>query len=74
MKTMTATDFKQKCLREFEQLPREGIIITKRGVEIARVLPIDEGSSFRDLEGSMAGKIEVVGDIFSTGEVWDAES
>jgi antitoxin (DNA-binding transcriptional repressor) of toxin-antitoxin stability system len=43
----------------------EGIIVTKRGKPIARVMPIRVKS--RGLIGSMKGKIKIKGDILTTG-------
>ena len=67
-----ATEFKTKCLKLLETLSPEGIVITKRGRPIARVLPIRE-SSLEEFYGGMKGKIIVKGDIFSTGLKWNAE-
>jgi len=50
----------------------EGIIITKHGKPIAKLVPIETDSA--SLIGSLAGKIRVHGDLLSTGLRWDAES
>ncbi len=39
-KTITATEFKAKCLRLLDDLEPAGLIITKRGRPVARVLPV----------------------------------
>ena len=72
MKTIGASQFKEKCLAILEELTPEGLVITKHGRPVATVLPIP--SSPRDLIGSMKGKIKINGDISSTGQRWDAES
>lgn len=72
MKTIGATEFKQKCLAVLDRVDPEGIVITKHGKPVARLVPVESGSS--DLIGSLAGKIEIRGDILSTGVRWDAES
>jgi antitoxin (DNA-binding transcriptional repressor) of toxin-antitoxin stability system len=72
-KVMTATEFKAKCLNLLERLEPGGIVLTKRGRAVARVLPMNSGANER-LIGSMKGKIKIKGDIFSTGLSWDAES
>jgi len=36
------------------------------------VLPVRDNDG--DLIGSLAGKLHIKGDIFTTGEKWDAES
>jgi prevent-host-death family protein len=39
-KVITATEFKSKCLNILERLEPGGIVVTKRGRAVARVLPI----------------------------------
>lgn len=72
-KSMPAAEFKAKCLRILDELSPEGLLITKRGRAVARVMPAVEADN-KSLIGSMKGKIQIKGDIFSTGVVWDAES
>jgi antitoxin (DNA-binding transcriptional repressor) of toxin-antitoxin stability system len=72
MKQMNASLFKEKCLSILDNLDPEGIVVTKRGKPVARVLPAECGCA--DLIGSMKGKLKVKGDIFSTGLKWNAES
>ena len=48
------------------------VLVTKRGRPIAKVVPIRNDHSH--LIGALAGKFEILGDILSTGEKWDAES
>lgn len=71
-RTISATEFKAKCLQIFDHLDAEGIVIEKRGRPIAKVLPIRNQNS--EWIGSMKGEIEIRGDIMSTGIGWDAES
>ena len=70
--TISATEFKAKCLQIFDHLGADGIIVEKRGKPIAKVTPIKSVDS--EWIGSMKGEIEILGDIMSTGELWDAES
>ncbi len=70
MRQMNATMFKEKCLAVLDGLEPEGLLITKRGKPVARLIP--EVGACAELIGSMKGKIRIVGDIFSTGEQWDA--
>ena len=72
VKTISATEFKAKCLQIFDHLGADGIIVEKRGKAIAKVMPIKSNNS--EWIGSMKGEIEIFGDIMSTGEGWDAES
>ena len=73
IKTISASEFKAKCLQIFDELGAEGIVIEKRGKPIAKVIPF-ETTDNSSLIGSMKGSITVSGDIFSTGVKWNAES
>ena len=70
MKKVAAARFKEQCLSILDHLEPEGIVITKHGRPVARVLPFERASA--DLIGSLRGRIRVRGDILSTGERWDA--
>ncbi len=72
-KTISASEFKAKCLKLLENMDPEGILITKRGRPIARVFPATSHDN-EGLIGSMRGKITVQGSLLSTGVKWDAES
>ena len=69
-RTIAASKFKEQCLALLEQLPDEGIVITKHGRKLARLVPYVESDG--DLIGCLEGKLEICGDILSTGERWDA--
>ena len=72
-KTLSATEFKAKCRHLLEHLEPAGLVVTKRGQPIARVTPMASADNSH-LFGNMKGKIKILGDIFSTGEKWDANS
>ena len=72
MVEMNASKFKEQCLSLLDNLGPEGIVITKHGKPVARLIP--EGSGCASLIGSMKGKIRVKGDIESTGAEWGAQS
>jgi prevent-host-death family protein len=74
MRKISAAKFKEQCLSLLDKLNPEGLIITKHGKPVAMVIPYPRPSG--DLIGSLRGKIEVRGDILSTGLHWssDAES
>ncbi|PYV37069.1 MAG: type II toxin-antitoxin system prevent-host-death family antitoxin [Acidobacteria bacterium] len=72
-KTISASEFKAKCLKILEELDPPGIIITKRGRPVARVTPIPAEDNLK-LIGSMKGKIKIKGNLFSTGIKWNAQS
>jgi prevent-host-death family protein len=72
MKTIGATDFKQRCLAILDRVGPEGIIITKHGKPVAKLVPIEAGSA--ELIGSLSHKIRVRDSLLTTGMRWDAES
>ena len=66
-----AARFKEQCLALLDRLGPDGLVVTKRGKPVARVLPFDQDSA--SLIGSLRDKLEIGGDIMSTGIRWDAE-
>ncbi len=40
MKDLSVTEFRRQCLSLLDELPDDGIIITKHGQPLARVLPV----------------------------------
>jgi len=73
VKTISASEFKAKCLQIFDELGAEGIVIEKRGKPVAKVIPFGSADN-SGLIDSMKGKIKISGDILSTGAKWNAES
>ncbi len=65
-----AAQFKEQCLALIDQLDPEGIVITKHGRPVARLLPYDQDPA--RLIGALRGQIEVHGDLLSTGTYWNA--
>ncbi len=68
-----AGEFKAKCLQIMDEVNRTHvpIIITKRGIPIAKLIPV-EPESF-SLFGALKGSIAVQGDIIAPiDEEWDA--
>ena len=72
MKEIGAAKFKEQCLALLDQLDADGLIVTKRGKPVARVVPYD--SQDAELIGSLRHKIEVRGDLLTTGLHWDANA
>ena len=72
MKSIGAAKFKAQCLALLEKLDPNGLIITKHGKPVARVIPYPQRPA--DLIGSLRNKIEIEGDILSTGIAWDADA
>ena len=76
MKRVPIAEFKAHCSHYIEDLDEEGILITKHGKPVARVVA-DEPSPLRDVwefYESLKGKCQITGDVFSTGREWDAQS
>lgn len=71
MKTIGVTKFKEQCLALLDELEPEGLVITRHGKPVARVLPYPQRPQERI--GALREKIVVRGEILSTGESWDAD-
>ena len=72
MRTIGATKFREQCLALLDDLDQDGLVITKRGKPVARLLPF--GRQHADLIGSLRHKVEIRGDILSTRTEWDADA
>jgi prevent-host-death family protein len=72
METIEAAKFKEQCLALLDRLDDDGLVVTKYGKPVARVVPYDR--QWADMIGSLRHKIEVRGDIFSTGVRWNADA
>jgi prevent-host-death family protein len=70
MKKLAAAKFKEQCLSILDHLEPDGLVITKHGKPVARILPAERASA--DLIGAFRGRIRVKGDIQSTGVTWEA--
>jgi prevent-host-death family protein len=71
-RTIGAAEFKAQCLALLDSVEPEGIVITKHGKPVARLLPIVSESA--ELMGILAGQLKINGKILSTNVAWDAES
>ena len=72
MKTVPAAQFKAQCLSLLDRVGPEGIVITKYGKPVAKLVPITTEPA--TLIGSLKGKLTIKGNILSTGARWDAKS
>ena len=72
MKTIKISDFKQRCLSLLQRLDPDGLLITKHGKPLARVVPFERECG--SLIGALKGKVKVKGDIMTTGVKWNAQS
>jgi prevent-host-death family protein len=73
-KTIAASKFKEQCLQLLDTVDQDGIIITKHGKPVARLLPISTTETDEDLIGILSGQVQIKGDILNTGLKWNAES
>ncbi len=64
IRTISAEEFKEQCLALLDRLDDEGLVVTRHGKPVARVVPYDQ--QWADMIGSLRHKIEVWGDILST--------
>jgi len=67
MEEVAISDFKAKCLALLErvQKTKKPIRITRRGKPIAEVVPPSPAAGSRNWMGSMAGRMQILGDIVS---------
>jgi len=75
MTKMPAGEFKTHCLQVMEQVrtKRESVLITKRGVPVAKLVPVDEIAA--DIFGCLKDQFEITGDIVGpvlSTDTWDA--
>jgi len=66
---ISATEFRTKCFKILDDLGPNGIVITKRGQAVAKLIPFLAVDNSK-LIGSMKGQVVVKGNIFSTGRKW----
>ena len=72
MKRIGAAQFKARCLALLDEVGPEGLLITKHGKPVAKVLPAS--SEPGSLVGSLKTRISIKGDLLSTGVRWHARS
>ena len=72
MKMIEAGKFKEQCLALLDDLDAEGLIVTKHGKPVARVVPYTSHAA--DLIGSLRHKVKVNGDVFTTGLQWGSHA
>ena len=73
MRSIPVSDFRQQCLSLIDNIPSEGILITRRGEPVAKLLPVK--GSCAELIGSVPDLLfDNDDDLLSTGIRWDAES
>ncbi len=65
MKTIDAAVFKEQCLELLDNLDQEGLVVSRRGKPVARLIPFKHQHA--ELIGSLRHKVKIRGDILSTG-------
>ena len=78
MRTMTATEFKAKCLAVLDEVAETGEVVTvlKHGRPVAQVVPAvprEAGYPQEELAGSVEFLGDVVGPVLDP-EAWEVES
>lgn len=71
LQEINAARFKQQCLAILDSLPAEGIVKTKRGNPVARVIPMPRDCA--DLIGLFKGELRIRGNVSTTAIRWNAE-
>jgi prevent-host-death family protein len=73
MKSLSVSAFREQITGLLDRLPPEGVLVTKRGKPVARLVPVQK-KTHADWIGCMKGRLKIRGNIFSTGRKWDAQS
>ena len=71
MKQIAAAKFKQQCLAILDEVGEDGLLITKRGKPVAKLVRVERAPG--EWIGAFRGKVRIQGDILGTGLRWDAE-
>lgn len=73
-RVISATEFKAKCLALLDEVDGKGttVTVTKRGRPVATVTRVKK-KEWKSSEGSLAGRIRIVGDIANedTSDLWE---
>ena len=72
MRSIGAAKFKEQCLSVLDSVDADGIVITKHGKPVAKLVPIEAEAGA--MIGRLRGRIRIKGEIMSTGLSWDAQS
>jgi len=72
VRTMGAARFKEQCLALLDELDPQGLVITRHGRPVARLVPYPRTPEA--LIGALRDRLEVHGDLLSTGLHWDVDA
>ena len=69
MQTISASKFKEQCLAILDDIDPEGVVITKRGKPVGRLVPMDVLRSHASFIGCIPDLVmrDENDDLFSTG-------
>jgi len=70
--TIGAAKFKEQCLELLDNLDPEGLVITKHGRPVARLIPYPQPP--KAVIGSLCEQLLVHDEIMSTGVAWNAHA
>ena len=70
--TIGAAKFKERCLAILDDLGPQGLVITKHGRPVARLLPHPQPPAA--LLGALRHELKIHGDLLATGVPWDADA
>lgn len=72
MRTIAAAQFREECLAILDDVDPEGIVITKGGLPVARLIPVRESRGYPSrFIGALKGKGFILGDIESPVSDWE---
>lgn len=76
MRTIAAAQFREECLEILDDVDPEGIVITKGGLPVARLIPVRESRGYPSrFIGALKGKGFILGDIESpVSDSWRNEA
>jgi prevent-host-death family protein len=73
MKSISASEFKARCLTLMEDVRTSGepLVVTKRGKAVVKLVPAE--AEEKEFIGSLKGIVEIVGDLDADSpEVWES--
>lgn len=71
-KKIGAAQFKEQCLKLLETVDKDGLVITKNGKPVAKLIPYTKEQN--SYIGRFSDVIQIYGDTKNTGTKWNAES
>ena len=72
IKIIGAAKFKETCLALFDNLEPEGLVVTKHGKPVARVIPFPDTPA--KMIGSLKKQLVIHGDVMSTNVAWNSSA